>query len=81
MHDSALLNATDKLIITEGGKPLIFDLVTDPDEQNPLASLPYAAQLEAAMARMRPAHGASVAPTVALDAATTERLRGLGYVQ
>ncbi len=33
------------------------------------------------MARMRPAHGASVAPTVALDAATTERLRGLGYVQ
>lgn len=71
-----------ELIWYERYPPQLFDLSTDPTEQQDLALLmpERVAELAAHLQQVLTAAGRRAAPTAELDAAQVERLRALGYL-
>jgi len=80
LHRRALIGQTGKLLVLQDGSQAFIDLAADPAEDHPLTDPPFAAELRRVMASL--SEGSETAtphPGAPIDAATRERLRGLGY--
>jgi arylsulfatase A-like enzyme len=82
LHKQAVVGTGQKLLVTDAGADVYYDLAHDPLEQQPLTAPAFAGDLRAALSRLTAEAGPPAKRQLgAVDEATRERLRSLGYTQ
>jgi arylsulfatase A-like enzyme len=82
LHRQAVVGTAHKLLVTDAGANVYYDLAHDPLEQQPLTAPAFAGDLLQAMSRLTAQSGTPAKRQLgAIDEATRERLRSLGYTQ
>jgi choline-sulfatase len=82
LHRQAVVGTGQKLLVTDAGADVYYDLTHDPLEQQPLTAPAFAGDLREAMSRLTAEAGPPAKRQLGvIDEATRERLRSLGYTQ